>query len=280
MKKLFFYFVLLLPAGIVRAQKLFLTTFEGISNYQGDLQDKRFTFQQSHLALGIGAAYELTDQLYATANFKIGKLSGNDKNSDINQSRNLNFSSSLLVFQLGLEYDFLSLYENKFTPYIFAGLSAYHFNPSTIDTAGNKQYLQSLSTEGQGFYNGRLKYSLTQISIPFGGGVKFALNENVRLGLEISLSKLFTDYIDDVSTTYVDEALLLANRGSLAMELAYRGNEINPAATYPADGTTRGNPKNKDWYYFAGMTVSFRLGADKSSGYGGKDKIGCPVNVY
>jgi len=173
MNKLFFYFVLFLPAGIVRAQNLHIITFAGVSYYQGDLQDKRFTFQQSHLALGIGMAYELTDQLYATANFKIGKLSGNDKNSNINQNRNLNFTSSLFTFQPGLEYDFLSLYEYNFTPYVLAGLSVYHFNPSTIDTAGNKQYLQPLSTEGEGFYNGRKKYGLTQLSIPFGGGVSW-----------------------------------------------------------------------------------------------------------
>ena len=280
MKKLFVSLAFLLPAGVLYAQKLHLTTFGGISNYQGDLQDKRFTFKQAHVAVGIGVAYELTDQFYVTANFKIGKLSASDKYSSLNQARNLDFTSSLSAIQFGLEYDFFNLNEQKFTPYVFAGLSFYHFNPYTNDTAGNKQYLQPLSTEGQGFYNNNKKYSLTQIALPFGGGVKYALNENVRIGAEIGLSKLFTDYLDDVSSTYVDEGALLANRGQLAVELAYRGNEINPAATYPAGGTGRGNPSGKDWYYFAGVTLSFRLGASNSTGNGGKDKSACPVNVY
>lgn len=262
----------------VHAQKLHLTTFEGISNYQGDLQDAVFTFGQSHLALGIGLAYELTDKWYATVGFKYGQISGTDKKSSVNQGRNLSFSSPLSTFQLGVEYDFLSLHEHKFTPYVLAGLSVYHFNPSAIDTAGIKQLLQPLSTEGQGFYNGRTPYKLTQMSIPLGAGVKYAVTDNLRIGLEMTFNKLFTDYLDDVSTTYVDQALLLANKGSIAVELAYRGNEINPAATYPAAGATRGNPKSKDWFYFAGLTVSFSLGG-KDSGSGGKGDLDCPKNV-
>ena len=228
----------------------------------------------------MGVAYEITEQLYGTANFKIGKLSGTDKNSTKNANRNLNFSSPLAEIQFGLEYDLFNLNEHKLTPYFFAGLSVYHFNPSTIDSAGNKVYLQPLGTEGQGFYNGRKKYSLTQISLPIGGGIKFALNENMRIGVEIGLSKLFTDYVDDLSTTYVDQSSLLANNGQLAVELAFRGDEINPGATYPVDGTIRGNSGSKDWYYFSGVTFSFRLGGSQSAGTGGKNKTGCPVNVY
>ncbi len=279
MKTLFFYFLLFLTVENVHAQKLHLTTFEGISNYQGDLQDALFTFGQSHLALGIGLSYELTDKLYATAGFKYGKISGTDKKSSVNQARNLSFSSPLSTFQLGLEYDFFSLYEHKFTPYVLGGISVYHFNPTAIDTSGIKQLLQSLSTEGQGFYNGRTPYKLTQLSIPIGAGVKYAVNEKVRIGLEITFNKLFNDYLDDVSTTYVDQALLQANKGSIAVGLAYRGNEINPTASYPQGGSQRGNPKSDDWFYFGGLTVSFSIG-DRYIDYAGKDQLGCPKNIF
>lgn len=280
MKKLFFCLAILLNGWGIQAQRLLLTTFAGVSNYQGDLQDKIFTFQESNIAGGIGVAYEITDQLYATANIKFGKLSASDKFSSKNASRNLSFSTPLSQFQIGLEYDLFNLKERLLTPYFFAGLAAYHFNPSTIDSAGNKVYLQPLGTEGQGFYNGRSKYNLTQISIPLGAGIKYALNENIRLGFEIGFSKLFTDYIDDVSTTYVDQSSLLTNNGPTAVELAFRGNELNHGATYPADGSSRGNPSSKDWYYFSGLTVSFRIAGSEYGGNGGKNKTGCPTNVY
>jgi opacity protein-like surface antigen len=280
MKKLFFYCIILLPVSLAHAQRLWLTTFAGISNYQGDLQDKKFTLQQAHFAAGIGASYEITDQLYVTGNIKIGKLSGNDRTETKNVSRNLDFSSSLSEFHLGLEYDLINLNEQPLTPYVFAGLAVYHFNPYTFDSVGKKTYLQPLGTEGQGFYNGRTKYSLTQISIPFGGGIKLAVTENVRIGFEIGFRKLFTDYLDDVSATYADKTLLIANNGQTAADLAFRGGELKTGLLYPGEGARRGNAGSKDWYYFSGVSVSFRLGASENSRNGGTSRTSCPARVY
>ena len=261
-------------------QQFRLTSFAGTSNYGGELQNKNFTFDQSHFAVGLGVSYELNEQLYLTGAFKLGKLSATDKKSIRNLNRNLSFSTPLSELNLGLEYDFLNLNTHSLTPYIFGGIALYHFNPSTLDSIGNKVYLQPLSTEGEGFVPGRKKYSLTQIAIPFGGGIKFALTPDVRIGIEVGLRKLFTDYIDDVSTNYVDKDLLLANRGQQAVDLAFRGGELKSGITYPTDGTTRGNPKSKDWYYFTGFTVSFNLGAEKVLKHPEKSNTGCPSSVY
>lgn len=281
MKKTFFCLLLLLSGVSTRAQRLMVTTFAGISNYQGDLQDKRFTFDQAHFAGGLGLAYEVTNQLYITAGFKAGKVTGDDKKANKNATRNLNFSSPVIEFHAGLEYDLISLKEQDLTPYLFAGLALFHFNPSALDTTGKRVFLQPLGTEGQGFYNGRKKYNLTQVSIPFGAGLKMALNENVRIGFEIGLRKAFTDYLDDVSTTYADKDLLLLNNGQRAVDLAFRADELKLGYNYPAAGGIRGNPKSKDWYYFTGLTVSFRLNAGNGDGNGGrKSRTDCPVNIY
>ncbi|MBC7628881.1 DUF6089 family protein [Ferruginibacter sp.] len=277
MKQIFFCLLLLLSVVFTRAQRMLVTTFAGISNYQGDLQDKKFTFNQAHLAAGIGLAYEVTDQLYIMAGFKAGKISGDDKKLNKNASRNLNFSSPVTEFHAGLEYDLINLKEQDLTPYLFAGLAIFHFNPSTLDTAGNKVFLQPLGTEGQGFYHGRKKYNLTQLSIPFGAGVKMALNNNVRISFEIGLRKTFTDYLDDVSTTYADKNLLLLNNGQRAVDMAFRGGELKTGLVYPGAGSIRGNAQSKDWYYFTGLTVGFRLNSGNS---GRKLKTDCPVNVY
>jgi hypothetical protein len=149
-----------------------------------------------------------------------------------------------------LEYTFLDLEERTISPYVFAGVAAFHFNPYAFDTAGTKVYLRSLATEGQGLsaYPEKKLYKNNQLSIPFGGGFKFAIGSRTQLGIELGLRKLFTDYLDDVSGTYADSSILAAERGPQATAFAFRGKEINATAAYPAEGSIRGNPKNKDWY--------------------------------
>ena len=262
------------------AQKIHINTFIGLSNYQGDLQEKRFTFNQSHLALGIGASYELTEKLLLRSGITIGKVAGDDKFNNRNNLRNLNFTSNITEGHLGFEYYFRNLYDYSVSPYVFAGLAVYHFDPYTKDSAGNKYFLKPLSTEGQGFLQDKESYNLTQLAIPFGGGVKFALNDNVRLGVEVGVRKLFTDYLDDISTNYVDQNLLLQNRGPKAVELAFRGGELKTGITYPEGGSQRGGSAKKDWYYFTGLTASFRIGGGGEGNGKFKSGTGCPTKVY
>jgi opacity protein-like surface antigen len=281
MKKILAGAVLLFNFSIVNAQKIHLTLFGGISNYQGDLQSKRFTFQQANAAFGIGGLYDFTDKLHLLGNVNFGKVAGSDVLSSTYRTRNLSFSSPLTDVHLGLEYDLLDPAENSLTPYVFAGISYFHFNPSTLDSTGKKVFLQPLGTEGQGFLPGREKYNLNSFAIPFGGGVKLALSQNIKVRFEFGLRKTYTDYLDDVSTTYADENELLLNNGAQAVDLAFRGDENKSGITYPAANTIRGNSKSKDWYYFTGLGVSFRLFSGTSGGASsGKTKTGCPVNIY
>ncbi|MBC7421833.1 MAG: hypothetical protein H7334_00090, partial [Ferruginibacter sp.] len=104
MKKTILITTFLISIYVVKAQRMSFTTFAGVANYQGELQDKKFTFQQSHPTLGIGLAYEITSHWSATASLKFGKIEGNDATS-IQLARNLNFTSPVSEFQLGLEYD-------------------------------------------------------------------------------------------------------------------------------------------------------------------------------
>lgn len=258
----------------VSAQKFSINLFAGTSNYQGDLQDKRFTFNQAHFAGGIGVSYDLNEHFTIRSGITFAKISGDDAEGR-NSIRNLNFSSGLTEGHLGLQYYITPLGSRSLTPYVFAGLAVYHFNPYTYDTAGAKFFLPPLSTEGQGFIDGVDNYNLTQIAIPFGAGVKLSLSENINVGIEFGIRKTFTDYLDDLSTDYVDETLLIANRGAKAAELAFRGDELKNGSTYPAGGSVRGGAGNKDWYYFTGLTLSFRLGNGSRH-----TQYGCPVNVY
>ncbi len=265
----------------ISMQNLHLNFFAGVANYQGDLQDKRYTFSQSKFAGGGGLSYDISDHFSVRGELLYAHISADDKLGR-NRTRNLNFTSRLYEANAGVEYYITRLQDHVLTPYVFAGIAMYHFGPYTYDTSGKKTYLEPLSTEGEGFVPGRDTYKLTQFSIPFGAGVKFSLSENINVGIEVGFRKLFTDYLDDVSTTYVDENLLLTTKGPKAVELAYRGDELkdgNPS--YPAAGSIRGGSSNKDWYYFTGFTASFRLfpGYDSGSGSSKHAKYGCPTNV-
>lgn len=267
------------------SQKLHLGVFGGAAAYNGDLVEKIFPKKLTNGVIGVTVNYELQDQIILRAGFNYSVVGGDDKYSKDTAlvHRNLNFETSIAEFNLIGEYYLFNLYEQKFSPYLFAGLAVYHFNPYSYDQNGNQVYLKPLSTEGEGLsqYPDRKPYSLTQLAIPFGGGVKYAFNDNIRLGLEIGLRKLFTDYLDDVSTNYADYNDLLNAKGQLAVDMAYRGDEVaggNP--NYPAKNAMRGSPQHKDWYYFTGLHLTFRIGGGSGNGFqfmgGNKKKFGCP----
>jgi hypothetical protein len=262
----------------VISQNLHLTVSAGVTNYSGDLQVKRYTFNQSQPAIGLGLSYEVSEKLFIRTQFMLGKLTAHDKFNPLTEMRNLNFTSSLTEGHIAAEYYLRDLLEYSVSPYIFAGIAAYHFNPFTNDSTGTKYFLQPLSTEGQGFYQDRKPYKLTQFAIPFGGGIKLALSENIRVGIEMGMRKLFTDYLDDVSSTYVDPNILLANRTPKTLELAYRANELKTTTPYPT-GDNRGSAKYKDWYYFTGITTSIRLGSANGGNGKMRSKVGCPSRI-
>ena len=45
----------------------------------------------------------------------------------------------------------------------------------------------------------------------------------------------------------------------VAVELAYRGDELPTGSGYPKAGEQRGTPTEMDWYYFAGLSVEIKL---------------------
>jgi opacity protein-like surface antigen len=252
-----------------------LGIFGGLSNYQGDLTDK--PYKSSKAAFGITASFPISQRFSIRTGLTLGKIAGADSLSDRPEliGRNLSFQSKLTEFSVVAVYDIFNIEDIRWTPYVFGGLAVFHFNPFTYDSNQTKVYLQPLSTEGQGLQGYPEKpYSLTQLSLPFGAGVKYAISDRVQIGLEIGLRKTFTDFLDDVSGGYADPADLLAGKGQQSVDLSYRGDELGNAA-YPTKGFTRGNPKAKDYYYFSGLHLSFALGGGEGRS-GGRGGYGCP----
>ncbi|RYY68604.1 MAG: hypothetical protein EOO13_11865 [Chitinophagaceae bacterium] len=256
-----FIFILLSFASIqlAGAQKhMYFGLFAGLTNYKGDLGSS-LSLQKPNGVGGFSMLFELNHRMLIRAEFNYGKLHGADGFSSKTRLRNLDFSSKISEAALQFEYVLFDLYEYKCSPYVFAGVGTFKFSPYTKDQKGNTILLAEQSTEGQGFYQDRKAYKLQQICIPFGGGLQWALSSRKRLALEIGIRKTNTDYLDDVSTTYIDQNLLSQKKGGTASNIAFRGDEIAGGNSYPAEGTIRGNPDNKDWYLFSGLSYRFSL---------------------
>src|SRR5262245_31777613 len=214
MKTGFLFIVFSLNVLFLQSQRLHVGLAGGLANYNGDLLDKLYPKKITNGFIGFTVHYELQDQILLRGGYNFARVNGSDTHAEKPdlQLRNLQFESAVSEFSLVGEYHLFNLYEKRFTPYVFAGLAIFHFNPYTYDSTGKKTFLKPLSTEGQGIYPNKKDYSLWQPAIPFGGGFKFAINENLRIGIELGLRKLFTDYLDDVSTSYPDQNDLLAAR--------------------------------------------------------------------
>ena len=193
------------------------------------------------------------------------------------KQRNLDFKTTVLEGYMALEvfptmlFNTQSEYEPRLRPYALAGVGVFHFNPkgSLTDAAGNKTWyaLHPLKLEGQGMpeYPYSKPYKLTQINIPFGGGLKYYVSDRINVSAEILYRKTFTDYIDDVSKQYIDPVnytkYLTAQEASLAYKLSDKAKGIiYPGMTrYPA-GTQRGDTKDGDTYFFFVLKIGVRLG--------------------
>lgn len=187
--------------------------------------------------------------------------------------RNLNFRTNIREFSFTLEcYPFAIIKQSDkdlpvFVPYIFAGIGWFNFSPETYY---NNIWINvsELHTEGQGFteYPDRKIYKLIQHNLPFGAGLKYEASPVLNLRFELMYRKLWTDYLDDVSKTYIDPAFfghyLSAPKAALAVKLADRRLLAN--TTWSRNqGDIRGNNTNNDAYFSCNIKVGFVLGRQK-----------------
>ena len=227
--------------------------------YIGDLNSYGH-FKNTQLSGGIIYRYNVHSRMSIRANALIGSVKADDADSKVSlyQNRNLNFESNIYEFSGGVEFNYFPFQlghdRYKGTAYLLAEIGLFYMNPTT-QYNGNTIELQALGTEGQGTsLNSKKYYSKTQLTIPLGIGVKLSLGENASINFEYGLRKTFTDYLDDVkSSRYLNPIELAEAASPLTANLANRS----------LDGSRfgrRGNPNTKDWYAFAGVMFTFRLG--------------------
>jgi hypothetical protein len=259
-------FLLITNCALLKGQDVDYTPwigiFGGAVSYQGDLQPTSFDFKHSRAMFSLSVRQPLSNKLSVRAGVSIGSLGAADRNNrDYLKPRNLSFKTNIQEAFVYLDWTLLDLTSYRISPFGYAGVAYFHFNPYTFDEAGQKVYLQPLSTEGQGLpdYPDRKVYSLYQPALTFGGGIRYAISNDLMLSFETAQRKSFIDYLDDVSKNFVDKDKLMAAKGPRAVELAFRGDEIHRNAAYPNEGEQRGTPTEMDWYYYMGITIETRL---------------------
>ena len=198
--------------------------------------------------------------------------------------RNLHFRSNLLEAYGAVEVYptvFFEEYEGlqgKIRPYGLIGVGMFKFKPQTeyYSPNGTTRWvdLEPLRTEGQGMaeYPDKPKYKLTQMEIPLGVGLKWYVKENMYMGFEVLHRKTFTDYIDDVSTEYINPDLfdkyLTPDQAVVAKQVNFRGFGTT---SRPNSGEQRGNKKLNDSFFSSILRFGWRL-FDNSTA----DHMGCP----
>jgi len=269
----------------------------GPSNFLGDVGGnkgkgtkflKDLNMPVTNIFYGVHATYFPREWIGLRASFNVGKLSGYDSlikdqggvEKD-RKNRNLGFRTNVKEFYVAAEIYPTIPFENSddgvegvVRPYFVVGIGAMTYNPQGqyIDGNGHKTWvdLKPLRLEGQGFkeYADRKEYSNYAIQMPLGFGLKYFWDERLFFGVEILQHFTFTDYIDDVSNTYIDPALfnkyLSKDDATKAQQLMYRRGLINSRPVSDFVGKSRGNAKDNDYYLSILLKVGFRIGTRDS----------------
>ena len=260
----------MLPCVSLSAQNVLARSEVGLSfggmNYLGDLNDQSM-FGRVNMAGGVQARYCFDSRWSMALGGVYGHIEGG--NPDVVRRRNLSFRSPVMEGNIRVEFNFFPYglvvsSQRRSTPYIFCGLGLFKFNPRAMvtdsETGDAKWYdLQPLGTEGQGTaaYPERQKYQLIEVSMPFGVGYRWRLSRGMHLTVEYGWRKTWTDYLDDVSTTYVGADLLNStSSSSMAAVLADRSGEVEPGYVN-AVGIKRGDDALCDWYSYFSVSMTF-----------------------
>ena len=270
-------------AGITVGPMVFLGDLGGHFG-RGTSFLKDYNMKATKLSFGAFVAAHPSEIIAFRLALTYGELDGDDAYitgkggmEEARLNRNLNFRSTIWEGFVAAEiYPTVFLEDDptdvwgRLRPYGLIGVGVFHFNPqgTYIDANGYTNWvdLAPLHTEGQGFpeYPDRQPYKLTQINIPMGVGIKYYMNDNVNLSFEVIHRKTFTDYIDDVSQTFVDPNLFYAHLTPSQAKIAdYMSNKSplrSPAPGDYAPGAKRGDPSQDDAYFTAQFKIGFRIG--------------------
>ncbi len=244
----------------------------GASFYLGDLNTD-FKFNRPNLAGGVAARYNFNHRVAARVSLNVGKIEAYDSDSDnpFERNRNLDFNSMIYDGTAQFEFNFLPYFhgskEHFFTPYAFAGVSVFNYNPKTVAPNGETVELREFGTEGQ--LNGE-EYLTLASALTYGIGIRWDLTYELSIDANVGVRNVGTDYLDDVSTTYPDKTDLIRSRGPLAYALSDRSLMAEGVDRPDRQGEQRGDDTGNDRYIFIGIGINYYFGDVRCPDYGNK----------
>ncbi len=247
----------------------------GISSYFGDLCATNDCYTKNKPSIGLVSTLRLNDYFFFSLNGLYYRIEGSDAISGNigRMRRNLSFRADNYEFSLTGNFEFLNYNTFRYLTRKEFPLSAFTFIGVGISTNNpSAPYkddfvpLRQLQTEG-------VRYSPVAMVVPFGFGVGYRFTEFLNVNFNIGYRYTFTDYLDDVSTTYAEPGSFV---NSLAEELQYRGDEV----PFGRKGIIRGNPQFKDGYLIMGIRAEYKIPKFDLSflNFRGSGSIGGPKN--
>lgn len=243
----------------------------GAAHYFGDL-NTRAALNRPKPALGLFFRKQFgnyTGMRIAAHYAQVGYSDTYSKN-DYQKTRNLSFNSNIWELAVQGDFNFFKFIpgdpEHLFTPYVTFGAGVFNYDPYAY-LEGKKEFLRPLGTEGQvAGYKGRKPYSTMAFCFPLGVGVKYNINDRMNLSFEVTQRFTTTDYLDDVSTTYVgtnNAAVIFPalpnGQASTGFKLQDRSYELDPNNVLGVEGRQRGFSKQRDQYIIAEIGISFNI---------------------
>ena len=235
----------------------------GVAHYFGDLNN-RGKINRPKLAIGGFIRKQFGNYSAVRLSGHFARLGYSDiySSNEYNLRRNLSFNTN--IFELALQGDFNFFKFNPvdpdyaFTPYATLGIGIFNYNPYAY-YKNQKIYLRPLHTEGQTFYKNRKEYGSMALCFPIGFGVKYALNDRINVSFEITHRFTTTDYLDDVSTTYVGADKFPSTSGGKSIAGIMQDRSFEVGTPIGIEGRQRGFSKQKDQYTIAEVGISFNI---------------------
>ncbi len=246
-----------------RAQSREMGIMVGVMGYKGDLDQTMYDTRFIDPAIGILYRRSYSNHWAFKAGINYGHVRASDEKAEDewSKNRNLNFRSHILELTGQFEFNFFPYQTaspySKMSPFLLCGFSIFHFNPKAkLDDEWIA--LQPLGTEGQGteLYPNRDPYRRLSATFVFGGGVKFKIMRRFGVSIESGVRRTYTDYLDDVSSTYADPLAIRKEYGKTAEFLSDRSINQAPGGNI---GRQRGDTKHRDWYVFTGVQFTYTL---------------------